>query len=453
MASSSRFPPSMAEAFPSLPNKGKSVVPNPWAALFNYQTPGFATSLSSFVPTFVDGHADVPQELIDQGLEVWKDYAVGFFIDRKLPYKLVKDSLTKAWKLGADFEMITDKQLYYFKFVSEEDKRKVIEMGPVFIVGRVFIISNWSPEIEAQRDYITSVPIWAKILDLPKELWTDDGISYAASLIGNPKCMDELTAKRKRLSFARVCVEVDVSRELPKTISLKIGQKFYICKVEYPWIPLSCSKCKRFGHSDKKCHSKVSTAWKEKVVSSNEQAAATTADDGNTCSEKATATEESETTEELRVQEEPMLKQGVEDSIVKGMQATNNFQLAVFEAPLPIAMETYEEVEVPNTQQIEVVPDTQFTEQTKEPTLMEEFGKNKDNFVEFMESEDDDLSEEEQELFDDHIILGTSEDPCLMQFSDKMRAKTKMLEEHSPYSSVKKKKRGRPKGTGKKKTR
>lgn len=78
---------------------------------------------------------------------------------------------------------------------------------------------------------------------MPKELWGDDdkGLSFTASLIGEPISMDENTKLRRRIDYVRVCVFVSAEQELSTTIHVFVGREF-IFKVEYEWIPAVCSK-------------------------------------------------------------------------------------------------------------------------------------------------------------------------------------------------------------------
>jgi len=58
---------------------------------------------------------------------------------------------------------------------------------------------------------ITKIPVWIQIYDLPFLLWTNEGLSEVASMVGQPLFCDELTLGCKRLDYARLCVEVDAS--------------------------------------------------------------------------------------------------------------------------------------------------------------------------------------------------------------------------------------------------
>ncbi|KAF9611279.1 hypothetical protein IFM89_028703 [Coptis chinensis] len=82
--------------------------------------------------------------------------------------------------------MIADSELFYFKFGNEEDKRVVLESGPVFMAGRCFIVTQWSQNIERRRNSVQAVPIWVKLHGTRKELWTGDGLGYLATRLGRP---------------------------------------------------------------------------------------------------------------------------------------------------------------------------------------------------------------------------------------------------------------------------
>ena len=57
---------------------------------------------------------------------------------------------------------------------------------------------------------ITSLPIWVKFFNIPLEYRTVTSLGYIASVVGIPIHLDTLTENHSRLSFARICIEVDV---------------------------------------------------------------------------------------------------------------------------------------------------------------------------------------------------------------------------------------------------
>ena len=100
----------------------------------------------------------------------------------------------------------------------------------------------------------TRVPLWIKLDDVPLCLWSKRGLGYVASFIGRPLQMDALTASRKNLEFARVCIKVNLEENLPEVIypNMEGGSRVPI-KVIYAWKPTMCSFCKIVGHEQDAC--------------------------------------------------------------------------------------------------------------------------------------------------------------------------------------------------------
>ena len=81
-----------------------------------------------------------------------------------------------------------------------------------------------------------------------------DGLSCVASAIGVPLHADHTTLLRKRLSYARVCVEIDASKTLVKEYDLCCPNGLFITiSADYEWIPSNCNTCNVFGHTTTIC--------------------------------------------------------------------------------------------------------------------------------------------------------------------------------------------------------
>ncbi|KAF9608974.1 hypothetical protein IFM89_012151 [Coptis chinensis] len=99
-----------------------------------------------------------------------------FFLEQRLPYPVVKEFLKKKWKTKGVYEMVADSDLFYFKFSNDEDKRKVLENPQIFMAGKCFIVTQWTQDIERRKDVVKAIPIWVNLYNVPKELWTGEGV-------------------------------------------------------------------------------------------------------------------------------------------------------------------------------------------------------------------------------------------------------------------------------------
>lgn len=87
---------------------------------------------------------------------------------------------------------------------------------------------------------------------------------------------DTPTTLKTRMSYARVCVEIDSTCTFPSEIPYQIDDKKYKVRVEYPWKHTLCSLCKSFGHSSAKCGSNPTPKYKKKWVPKTSNAAIAT---------------------------------------------------------------------------------------------------------------------------------------------------------------------------------
>ena len=160
--------------------------------------------------------------------------------------------------------------LFIIQFVDSDIRDKVIENGPWHIQNKPLIVRKWEPGMRSLEFNMAKLPIWIQLENIPLELFTQAGISYIASALGNPLYMDRITASQKRLAFAKVCVEIEASKEIPSSIGVALRNGIVQVNVITPWLPMKCSTCCVFGHGDKFCPQKTESVpekvWMPKKV-------------------------------------------------------------------------------------------------------------------------------------------------------------------------------------------
>ena len=73
-------------------------------------------------------------------------------------------------------------------------------------------------------------------------------------MIGRLICADSMTESCTRLSYANICVEIEVDSELPSSFDFRFANgDSVVIGVKYPWRPLRCGKCRAFGHDEAHC--------------------------------------------------------------------------------------------------------------------------------------------------------------------------------------------------------
>lgn len=112
---------------------------------------------------------------------------VGYFVGRRSSFEIVEKALKKIWKLKGKFLMtLNGDSIFIIEFDLEEDKVIAMEIGSVFISGRLFVIRPWHLFIEHSVQEMKTIPIWLNLYNIPTHLWNVKGISRIASVLGFP---------------------------------------------------------------------------------------------------------------------------------------------------------------------------------------------------------------------------------------------------------------------------
>ena len=219
------------------------------------------------------GCVDMPLDVTLNGSKKWESTLMGYFIDKKLPYSLVSKAAYRFWgKVGLNEVLATESGYYFFKFATIDQKVVVLEGGPWHVASQPMILRDWEPGVVLSKDAQSTVPIWCNILSVPLEYQSPEGISRIASAIGRPLHVDRITAGGTRITFARVCVELDAETEPLKEIQVNVidpltgDSKSIFLNIVYQWLPSRCPKCRVFGHNcEVKPKAPIATVHKPKA--------------------------------------------------------------------------------------------------------------------------------------------------------------------------------------------
>ncbi|KAI8528923.1 hypothetical protein RHMOL_Rhmol12G0185800 [Rhododendron molle] len=209
-----------------------------------------------------------PPEVIDAGVARWSKSVVGYFLDKKLPFIAVQNIAFRIWKkFGITKVMANAQGFYFFEFSQEDVYQKLVEAGPWHFGEKLLVLKQWSPQMKFEKEQFTKVPVWVQFHQVPLEMWNEVGLSYLASAVGVPLFADSPTETCQRLSYARLCIEVDVGVDLPDTVDVEYANGCQVTVgVKYQWKPVKCLNCHVFGHSETQCSAVVKIPKQEWVV-------------------------------------------------------------------------------------------------------------------------------------------------------------------------------------------
>ncbi|CAF2055892.1 unnamed protein product [Brassica oleracea] len=90
--------------------------------------------------------------------------------------------------------------------------------------------------------------------NVPYLLFNTESLSRLATAVGRPVCVAPKTQRKENFKVAKLYVKVDLTSRLPDTIvsGFSNGREVLI-DVSYPWLPLKCDNCGKYGHKKEDC--------------------------------------------------------------------------------------------------------------------------------------------------------------------------------------------------------
>ncbi|GAU31323.1 hypothetical protein TSUD_315330 [Trifolium subterraneum] len=184
----------------------------------------------------------------------WRRGVIVKLLGRRIGYKALENRLKQMWVRKGVINIIDlGNQYYLVAFTNEEDKNAAISDGPWFIYDHYLTVREWSPNFHPANDTIKNVAVWVRISGLPIEYYDSKVLHFIGNRVGKTVKVDKNTLQQERGKYARLCVEVNLTKPLLAMFSIK-GRKYHI---EYEGLHMLCITCGKFGHYREGCPNKV----------------------------------------------------------------------------------------------------------------------------------------------------------------------------------------------------
>jgi hypothetical protein len=233
------------------------------------RNPANGLAMEFVAPKRVNGDIEVEIDFTDIESEVkfWASSLIMYVLGGELSMNAVKQFMVRHWNFVKLPDMFYHDEGYFLlRFHSSTDKDVVLMQGPYTIRNMPMLLRDWKPDFSLKRDMLRTLPVWVKLPQLPLYLWGAKSLSKIGSALGNPLVTDECTAHKLRVSYARILIEMDVTQELPQSITIRDNEGNKMKQlVEYEWKPLFFGQCQKLGHiCDKIPPKKTQPVWKPK---------------------------------------------------------------------------------------------------------------------------------------------------------------------------------------------
>nr|XP_016515490.1 PREDICTED: uncharacterized protein LOC107832191 [Nicotiana tabacum] len=161
-------------------------------------------------------------------------------------------------------------QIYYhnegyfvIRFSNLEERDQVLYSGPHIFNNKPIIMKAWSEEFNVQDKVLKTIPLWVRFPNPPINCWSMKALSKIGSTLGNPVYADECTIGSIRISYARMLIEMDITKPLPRSVKLQDPTgRLILQEVTYDWEPKYCTKCLKIGHD---C-AEIKTAQSQRMI-------------------------------------------------------------------------------------------------------------------------------------------------------------------------------------------
>lgn len=165
--------------------------------------------------------------------------------------------VNKIWTLNDKTQRIevfvVNETMMKFRILNQADKHRVLRRGMWNLAGVPVVMTKWSPVVEKEKPPPQSIPMWIHVKHVPLKMFSWQGLSYLTSPLGVPGRLHPETAQCLNLEVAKVFVNVDLTKDLPKKMKFNIEGEEVLVEYNYPWLPKKCEKCGKWGHSEKIC--------------------------------------------------------------------------------------------------------------------------------------------------------------------------------------------------------
>lgn len=173
-------------------------------------------------------------------------------LGRKVGYTYLLKRLSTIWHPKAKMELTSMANDYFLvKFNSATDYDFAKYGGPWMIMEHYLIVKEWRPDFEPHKNTTEKVLVRVRFPDLPLEYYDSSILFRIGEKIGKPIRIDSATSLISKGNFARLCVEVDIT----KPLLAKFWLRKKVRTIEYEGIHMVCFKCGIYGHNSGLCNS------------------------------------------------------------------------------------------------------------------------------------------------------------------------------------------------------
>jgi len=184
-----------------------------------------------------------------------QDHAlIGKFLGLWPTEKALQGWIAPKWKPKGQVTLqLGPKGFFTTIFHCVEDKSRIFEGGPYFFNSLGLYLHDWKARFNPDKEDFTWALVWIRLYSLPVEYWKEEMLKDIRNNIGVFIKVAEETKTRRYTSYARICIQMHLTKSLADSVSLFHDDFEWIQPLDYENIPFRCRKCHEHGHLFRDC--------------------------------------------------------------------------------------------------------------------------------------------------------------------------------------------------------
>ncbi|KAF5482094.1 hypothetical protein F2P56_002688 [Juglans regia] len=217
--------------------------------------PGLS-GMASRQRSFADMVAHTPQSLpeveipIDRSAAPFKFSIVLKFLRQRPSLDAIRSFICCRWGLGSQLVVSSMQRprSVFIQLTNEEDFIKALSKEMCDIDGTPYTAFHWHPDFHEDKES-SIVPVWVVLPGLPPNYYHEDFLRNITALFGRLLRRDNATRCATHTNGARVCVEMDASKESMHGLWIGIPRRATsrFQEIVYETLPAYCGKCNMQG--------------------------------------------------------------------------------------------------------------------------------------------------------------------------------------------------------------
>ncbi|XP_028760838.1 uncharacterized protein LOC114719495 [Neltuma alba] len=183
----------------------------------------------------------------------WRKAVIVKLLDHHVGYKALEARLQALWAKRGVINLINiGYGFFVVKLSNREDYFNALTGGPWMLYDHYLTVRPWEPRFNPAKEKIDKVAVWVRLPRVSLEYYDEEALTIIGNRIGETIKVDMNTSCQLRGHYARMCVLVDLGKQLMSGFSLD-GEDYYL---EYEGLHSLCTNCSVYGHNRSVCPSR-----------------------------------------------------------------------------------------------------------------------------------------------------------------------------------------------------